>query len=50
MLDRSTPVDAELDPGNYMVDITLSGYVSVHKVVSVDKGGKAVVDEILQHE
>jgi serine/threonine protein kinase len=50
MLDRSTPVDAELDPGNYIVDITLSGYTSVHKVVTVDKGGKAVVDEILQHE
>jgi serine/threonine protein kinase len=50
MLDKSSPVDAELDPGNYIVDITMTGYVTVHKVVTVDKGGKAVVDEVLQHE
>jgi serine/threonine protein kinase len=50
MLDKSTPVDAQLDPGNYIVDITLTGYAPIHKVVSVDKGGKAVVDEVMQHE
>ncbi len=50
MLDKDSPVDFMLDPGNYIVDITLSGYASVHKVISVDKGGKAVIDEILQHE
>jgi hypothetical protein len=50
MLDKDTPVNFVLDPGNYIVDITLSGYVSVHKVISVDKGGKVVIDEVLQHE
>jgi eukaryotic-like serine/threonine-protein kinase len=50
MLDKGSPVDFMLDPGNYIVDITLSGYVSVHKVITVDKGGKAVIDEVLQHE
>ncbi len=50
MLDKDTPVNFILDPGNYIVDITLSGYVSVHKVISVDKGGKVVIDEVLQHE
>jgi serine/threonine-protein kinase len=50
MLDKSSPVDFTLDPGNYMVDITMSGYVSVHKVITVDKGGKAVIDEVLKHE
>jgi eukaryotic-like serine/threonine-protein kinase len=50
MLERSSPVDAQLDPGNYIVDITLSGYAPVQKVVTVDKGGKAVIDEVLQHE
>ena len=50
MLDKGSPVDVMLDPGNYMVDITLTGYASVHKVISVDKGGKAVIDEVLQHE
>ncbi len=50
MLDKDTPVNFILDPGNYVVDITLSGYVSIHKVVSVDRGGKVVIDEVLQHE
>jgi serine/threonine protein kinase len=50
MLDKDTPVNFILDPGNYIVDITLSGYGSVHKVISVDKGGKVVIDEVLQHE
>jgi hypothetical protein len=50
MLDKSSPVDVMLDPGNYVVDITLTGYAPVHKVITVDKGGKAVVDEVLQHE
>lgn len=50
MLDKDSPVNFVLDPGNYIVDITLSGYVSVHKVISVDRGGKVVIDEVLQHE
>jgi hypothetical protein len=50
MLDKNSPVEAVLDPGNYIVDITLSGYLPVHKVITVDKGGKAVVDEVLQHD
>jgi len=50
MLDKSSPVDVMLDPGNYVVDITLTGYAPIHKVISVDKGGKAVIDEVLQRE
>jgi serine/threonine protein kinase len=50
MLDKDTPVNFILDPGNYIVDITLSGYAPIHKVITVDKGGKAVIDEVLQHE
>jgi D-alanyl-D-alanine carboxypeptidase len=48
MLDKSSPVDVMLDPGNYVIDITLTGYATVHKVVTIDKGGKVVVDEVLQ--
>jgi serine/threonine protein kinase len=48
MLEKNSPVDVMLDPGNYVIDISLSGYAPVHKVVTVDKGGKAVVDETLQ--
>jgi len=50
MLDKGSPVDFVLDPGNYVVDITLTGYASIHKVITVDKGGKAVIDEVLQHQ
>jgi eukaryotic-like serine/threonine-protein kinase len=50
MLDKGSPVDFTLDPGNYVVDITLTGYARIHKVITVDKGGKAVIDEILQHD
>jgi hypothetical protein len=50
MLEKSSPVDFVLDPGNYEVDITLTGYAPIHKVITVDKGGKAVIDEVLQHE
>ena len=39
-----------LDPGNYVIDITLTGYAPVHKVITVDKGSKAVVDEALPRE
>jgi eukaryotic-like serine/threonine-protein kinase len=48
MLDKNSPVDVLLDPGNYVIDITLSGYAPVHKVITADKGGKVVVDEVLQ--
>lgn len=50
MLEKDSPVDFLLDPGNYVIDITMTGYVPIHKVVTVDKGGKAVIDEVLQRE
>ncbi len=50
MLDKGSPVDVALDPGNYVVDITLTGYAPVHKVISADKGGKVVIDETLQKQ
>lgn len=50
VLDKFSPVDFTLDPGNYVIDITLTGYAPIHKVISVDKGGKAVVDEVLQKQ
>jgi hypothetical protein len=50
MLEKSSPVDIMLDPGNYIVDVSLTGYAPVHKVITVDKGGKAVIDETLQRQ
>jgi serine/threonine protein kinase len=48
MLEKGSPVEVMLDPGNYVIDITLSGYAPISKVVTVDKGGKVVVDEAMQ--
>jgi serine/threonine-protein kinase len=50
MLEKISPVEFTLDPGNYIVDITMSGYAPIHKIITVDKGGKAVIDEVLQHQ
>jgi hypothetical protein len=50
LLDKNSPVDVALDPGNYVIDITLTGYAPVHKVITADKGGKVVVDEVLQSQ
>jgi serine/threonine-protein kinase len=50
LLDKTSPVDIMLGPGNYIVDVTLTGFKPVHKVVSVDKGGKAAIDEILERQ
>jgi serine/threonine protein kinase len=50
VLDKLAPLDVMLGPGNYIVDITLTGFKSVHKVVSVDKGGKVSIDEVLERE
>jgi hypothetical protein len=50
ILDKLSPVDVMLGPGNYVVDITLTGFKPVHKVINVDKGGKAAIDEILERQ
>ena len=48
IMEKNSPVDVALDPGNYVIDITLTGYAPVHKIVTAEKGGKVVVDEVLQ--
>jgi serine/threonine-protein kinase len=50
MLDKTSPTEFLLGPGNYVVDITLTGFKPIHKVVSVDKGGKVAIDEILERQ
>lgn len=50
MLEKPTPVDFVLNPGNYVVDITETGYKPVQKVITVDKDGSVSIDETLQPE
>ena len=48
LMERNSPLDVALDPGNYVIDITLSGYTPIHRVITASKNDKVVVDEVLQ--
>ncbi len=48
LLEKTTPVEILLNPGNYIIDITLSGYQPVQKVITIDQGATTVIDETLQ--
>jgi hypothetical protein len=50
ILDKFSPVELYLDPGTYEVDITLSGFKSVHRVINVEKNGKVSIEESLNRE
>ena len=50
IVDRMSPTDFYLNPGNYVIDITQSGFKSVHKVITVEKNGKLVIDENMDRE
>ncbi|MBS1852104.1 MAG: serine/threonine protein kinase [Acidobacteria bacterium] len=50
ILDKMSPVEFYLNPGTYVVDITLSGFKSVHRVVNVEKSGKVAIEETLERE
>jgi serine/threonine protein kinase len=48
MVDKATPVDFLLNPGNYIIDITLSGYKPVHRVISLERNGKIELNENME--
>jgi serine/threonine protein kinase len=48
MLDKTAPVDVTLDPGNYVIDVTASGYASIHKIITVERGSKALLEDVMQ--
>jgi hypothetical protein len=48
MMEKTSPVDVAVDPGSYVIDITLTGYAPVRKIITASKGGKLVIDETLQ--
>ena len=50
ILDKMSPVDVMMGPGHYVVDITLTGFKPVQKIISVEKDGKVVIDETLERE
>jgi serine/threonine protein kinase len=50
LLEKPSPTEFMLGPGNYVVDITLTGFKPIRKVVNVEKGGKVAIDEILERQ
>jgi len=50
IIDKMSPVEFYLNPGNYVVDITLSGFKAVERVITVEKNGKVVIDENLDRQ
>jgi serine/threonine-protein kinase len=50
IVDKPSPVEFYLNPGNYIIDITMSGFKDVHKVITVEKNGKVAIDESLDRE
>jgi hypothetical protein len=50
VLDKISPVGVLVGPGNYIVDITLTGFKPVHKILNVTKGSKAAIDETLERQ
>jgi len=47
MLDKTAPFDFYLNPGTYVVDINLSGYRGVHRVISVESKERVAIEETL---
>jgi serine/threonine protein kinase len=50
MVDKLTPVDFWLNPGSYMIDITMPGYKPLHRVINVEEGSKIELNENLEPE
>jgi hypothetical protein len=47
VLDKTSPFDFYLNPGTYVVDITMAGYQAVHRVITVQEGEKLAIQEAL---
>ena len=50
VLDHLSPAEFLLNPGNYVVDITASGYKPLHRVITVEKNGNLSIDETLERD
>ena len=47
VLDKTSPFDFYLNPGTYVVDITMDGYRPIHRVITVQEGEKFAIQETL---
>ena len=47
VLDKTSPFDFYLNPGTYVIDITMEGYRPLHRVITVQEGEKLEIQEPL---
>jgi hypothetical protein len=47
VLDKTAPYDFYLNPGTYEIDITMSAYRTLHRVINVEEGEKVAIQETL---
>jgi len=47
VLDKTAPYDFYLNPGTYVIDITLAGHRTLHRVINVEEGEKVAIEESL---
>jgi hypothetical protein len=50
VLDHRSPAEFLLNPGNYVIDISASGYKPLRRVLVVEKNGKLAIDETLDRQ
>jgi serine/threonine protein kinase len=50
VLDKASPLGVAVGPGNYIVDITMTGFKPIHKVIGVERGNRTAIDEILERQ
>ena len=50
VLDKTAPFDFYLNPGTYVIDITMSGYKRVHRVINVAQQEKVAMEVTLSPE
>jgi len=49
-LDKGSPFEFYLNPGTYVLDVTMPGYRGIHRVITVEEGEKVAIEEALQPE
>jgi len=46
-LDKTAPFDFYLNPGTYEINVSMSGYRTLHRVINVEQGEKVTIEDSL---
>ncbi len=50
LIEKLSPVDFYLNPGTYVIDVTLTGFKTANHLVTVTRGGKVTLDDVLERQ